>query len=160
MQTRRKTCVVLISHIGWEKFDNGTGVREPILVNFPVYNKEQILSILSLDCPDEISKRFYETFIALLYEAFTGSCRDINELRQLVQLLFSTYHEPVARGEIDEKNSVQLFAAFAPTLKQHLKRLYLRTTSSMEWLGELEGDTSKVYARCFVAVLSNCSAFQ
>ena len=40
---------------------------------------------------------------------FHGPCKDLNELRHLVALLFPIYHAPVLAGEIQKENSAALY---------------------------------------------------
>jgi origin recognition complex subunit 5 len=134
LQAQRKICTILISNIVWDKFHGGTGVREPYLVHFPAYSKEVMVSIISQDCPEGVDKGFFVQFATLMCNVFHGPCRDLNEIRHIVSILFPSYREPVERGEIDPSNSVQLFKAISPILRTQLRRLYLRTISSAEWL--------------------------
>ena len=76
--------VIMASEIIWEKFQFGTGFREPILVHFPDYSKLELLQILVRDCPEEYPKEFYSAYCQLLLSIFYAVCRDLKELRHLV----------------------------------------------------------------------------
>ena len=134
LKVRRRICVIMISSIIWEKFRGGTGAREPYLVHFPAYTKETAVAILSADCPSGIDKVFFQQFALLFSNVFHSSCRDLSEMRHLAALLFPRYHDPVLKGEVEPTNNAQLYRRVTPVLRQELRRLYLRTTSSAEWL--------------------------
>ena len=77
-------CVIMISEIALEKFRFGTGFREHITVYFPEYSKQELLQIMSRDCPPEQLRGFYTAYCQLLLSVFYAVCRDLNELRHLV----------------------------------------------------------------------------
>jgi len=130
---RHPVTVVLISSIVWEKFRGGTGCTEPFLLHFPAYTKEATLEIIARDCPADEDPAFFKQFVQLLWGVFNGPCRDLNELRHLVALLFPRYLEPIRKGEATREDGMFLYKKIAPHLKKQLSRLYLRETSSADW---------------------------
>ena len=88
--TERNVSVILVSNLVWEKFRGGTGCSDPLLVHFPGYKKDETLAIIARDCPADIEPQFFAQFVSLLWGVFHGPCRDLNELRHLVSLLFDT----------------------------------------------------------------------
>ena len=82
--TQMNVSVLLITELIWEKFQVGTGFLEPVQVHFSEYTKEELVEIMSLDCPEDYSKEFFITYCRLLLSVFYMACRDLNELRHLV----------------------------------------------------------------------------
>ena len=77
-------CVILLSQIVWEKFQVGTGFYEPITIHFTDYSKVELLQIMAKDCPPSYPVEFYTAYCQLLMSVFYSVCRDLNELRHLV----------------------------------------------------------------------------
>lgn len=86
--TRCKISVVFISEIIFDKFRQGTGLREPYKVHFPNYSKKELLEIMTLDAPDDHPKEFYHNYCKLLLSVFYNVCQDLKELRHLVLDMF------------------------------------------------------------------------
>lgn len=111
------------------------------LVHFPAYTKDTALKVLGLDCPRAVDQGFYRSFCTLLWDVFHGACRDLNELRHLVALLFPIYYSPLPQPKGDGKigaalsraKTVELYEHILPHLRTQLNKLYLRETSSVEW---------------------------
>lgn len=93
--------MILITTIVWEKFRSKTGGYEPIVVNFPQYTKSETVAILSKDLPagEEENLDLYMRFVDLVYDVFQRNCKDLNEIRHLVALLFPLYIKPVKEGK-------------------------------------------------------------
>ena len=81
-------CVVFISEIIFEKFRQGSGVREPFQMQFPGYSKSELLEIMCLDAPAEHPQAFYHGYCQLLLSVFYNVCRDLKELSYLVRECF------------------------------------------------------------------------
>lgn len=79
-------CVLFVSDIVFEKFRQGTGVREPFQVKFPDYSRKELLEIMCLDAPKEHPPEFYNGYCQLLLSVFYNVCRDLRELRHLVRV--------------------------------------------------------------------------
>ncbi|KAF8936636.1 Origin recognition complex subunit 5 [Haplosporangium gracile] len=99
--TGRNICVILITTIVWEKFRSKTGGYEPIVLNFPQYTKSETVAILRRDLPtgEEEDLDLYMRFVDLVYDVFQRNCKDLNEIRHLVALLFPLYIKPVKEGK-------------------------------------------------------------
>ena len=95
-------CVVFLSEIIFEKFRQGTGVREPFQMHFPDYSKTELLKIMCLDAPAEHPKEFYIGYCQLLLSVFYNVCRDLKELRHLVRDCFYKGLVKPARMRVDE----------------------------------------------------------
>lgn len=78
-------CVIFISELVLEKFFITTGFYHPIPIHFPDYTKEETISIMTMDCPDEYDKEFYHRYCNIVVDVFFMVCRDLNELRHLVR---------------------------------------------------------------------------
>lgn len=97
--TGRNICVILITQIVWEKFRSKTGGYEPIVLNFSQYTKTETIAILERDMPRGEDPIMYMRFVDLVYDVFQRNCKDLNEIRHLVSLLFPLYVKPVKEGK-------------------------------------------------------------
>ena len=139
-QVQRNIGVILISSIIWEKFREGAGLVDPLLVHFPAYTKAQAVSILEQRAPSDVSAAHFRQFASLLWDVFHGPCRDLNELGHLLSLFFDTYYQPVREGRIPASNTAALYKSISPLLKSHFSSLYLRETSTSDWLDAIASD--------------------
>ncbi|EGD77249.1 hypothetical protein PTSG_12709 [Salpingoeca rosetta] len=130
----RNVGVILISTVIWEKFREGTGFADPLMAHFPAYTKAETLAILQRRTPRDVHPSHFRQFVSLLWDVFHGPCRDLNELAHLVALFFDKYYAPVRAGKINADNKTALFKAISPLLRAHFSSLYLRETSTAEWL--------------------------
>ena len=60
---------------------------------------EDILRIISKDCPIKEYTELHQYLAQLLYNIFSLVTRDLNELRRLTSLLFPRIVQPVINGE-------------------------------------------------------------
>ncbi|KAF9438347.1 Origin recognition complex subunit 5 [Entomortierella beljakovae] len=130
-------CVILITTIVWEKFRSKTGGYEPIILNFPQYSKDielyPLKTILEMDMPEGDDKELYTRFVDLVYEVFQRNCKDLNEIRHLVALLFPLYIKPVKEGKIQKHEGLKLHKHIQAYFIEAMDKLYLREISSTEW---------------------------
>ncbi|KAG0259398.1 Origin recognition complex subunit 5 [Mortierella polycephala] len=137
--TGRSICVILITTIVWEKFRSKTGGYEPIILNFPQYSKNiyfvssVVLSILEQDLPESEDKELYMRFADLVYDVFQRNCKDLNEIRHLIALLFPLYIKPVKEGKIQKHEGLKLHRHIQAYFVEAMDKLYLREISSTEW---------------------------
>eukprot|EP00105_Crassostrea_gigas_P034322 XP_019918470.1 PREDICTED: LOW QUALITY PROTEIN: origin recognition complex subunit 5 [Crassostrea gigas] len=131
-------CVILLSEIVWEKFRCGTGFQEPFIVQFPDYNKDELLRILVRSAPEGYSAEFYQMYLSLVLSVFHIVCRNLSELQHLAAINFRKYIEPIKNGEATESDSRKLWKNFEPHLKKALQTVYLREVSSTQWERMLE----------------------
>ncbi|KAF8924920.1 Origin recognition complex subunit 5 [Dissophora ornata] len=148
--TGRNICVILITTIVWEKFRSKTGGYEPIILNFPQYSKD-MFSILERDLPKGEDKDLYMRFVDLVYEVFQRNCKDLNEIRHLVALLFPLYIKPVKEGKIQKHEGLKLHRHIQAYFVEAMDKLYLREISSMEWsdrtLSAVPGSSANILDR-------------
>ncbi|KAF9365460.1 Origin recognition complex subunit 5 [Mortierella sp. NVP85] len=121
--TGRNICVILISTIVWEKFRSKTGGYEPIVT----------IAILERDLPEGEDKDLYMRFVDLVYDVFQRNCKDLNEIRHLVALLFPLYVKPVKEGKIQKHEGLKLHRHIQAYFVEAMDKLYLREISSTEW---------------------------
>ncbi|KAF9975244.1 Origin recognition complex subunit 5 [Actinomortierella ambigua] len=131
--TGRNVCVIMISTIVWEKFRSGTGGFEPMVIHFPQYSKQDTLAILERDMPLGEDQELYGRFVDLVYEVFQRNCKDLNEIRHLVALLYPLYVKPVHDGKIQKHESLKLHRHIQAYFVEAMDKLYLREISSTEW---------------------------
>ncbi|KAF9093876.1 Origin recognition complex subunit 5 [Mortierella sp. AD031] len=126
--TGRNICVILITTIVWEKFRSKTGGYEPIILNFPQYTKAETVAILRKDLPVGEDLDLFMRFVDLVYDVFQRNCKDLNEIRHLVALLFPLYTRPVKEGK-----RLKLHRHIQTYFVEAMDKLYLREISSTEW---------------------------
>ncbi|KAG0231393.1 Origin recognition complex subunit 5 [Actinomortierella wolfii] len=131
--TGRNVCVIMISTIVWEKFRSGTGGFEPVVINFPQYTKQDTLAILERDMPIGEDQELYMRFVDLVYDVFQRNCKDLNEIRHLVALLYPLYVKPVHEGRIQKHEGLKLHKHIQAYFVEAMDKLYLREISSTEW---------------------------
>lgn len=157
--------MILISSIVWEKFRSGTGLFEPFILRFAEYSRKEALTILHQAMPPftvfletygstseiQLHPEFNETAYQLLYQGFidilyTSVCDAIHvitELKYLVRLLFPKYMEPILVGE-DPRVPRRLFELIKRPLRNALNKLYLRETSSADFMQKLMANEESV----------------
>ncbi|KAG0037205.1 Origin recognition complex subunit 5 [Podila clonocystis] len=131
--TGRNICVILITQIVWEKFRSKTGGYEPIVLNFPQYTKSETIAIMERDMPQGEDPVMYMRFVDLVYDVFQRNCKDLNEIRHLVSLLFPLYVKPVKEGNMQSTEVLKLHRHIQAYFVEAMDKLYLREISSMEW---------------------------
>ncbi|GJJ68523.1 origin recognition complex subunit 5 [Entomortierella parvispora] len=131
--TGRNICVILITTIVWEKFRSKTGGYEPIILHFPQYSKSETVAILERDLPEGEDAELYMRFVDLVYDVFQRNCKDLNEIRHLVALLFPLYVKPVKEGKIQRHEGLKLHRHIQAYFVEAMDKIYLREISSMEW---------------------------
>ncbi|KAJ1928243.1 hypothetical protein IWQ60_002223 [Tieghemiomyces parasiticus] len=94
---------------------------------------EDTLAILSLECPADEPQDFFLSFTGVVYDVFSRNCKDINELRHLVALLFPKFREPVLDGRARRTEIPKLFRLCQGYFAAATDKLYLREISSTEW---------------------------
>ncbi|XP_055046614.2 origin recognition complex subunit 5 isoform X1 [Misgurnus anguillicaudatus] len=125
--------VILLSPIVWEKFRPTTGCFEPLLYNFPDYNKAELAQILSRDHHPSYTPELYASYINILLGVFFSVCRDLRELKHLAALNFPKFCEPLEKGEAKESDIHKLWRKIEPHLQRAMQTVYLREVSSMQW---------------------------
>ncbi|KAJ3024648.1 Origin recognition complex subunit 5, partial [Rhizophlyctis rosea] len=135
-QTRTPLTVILLSHLPWSSLLTRTPSIDPttlLIIPFTPYTKPTILSIMARDCPPSEDTDFFLKFVEMIYDVFQRPCKDLNELRHLVALLFPKYVEPVLAGKVTRQQTGKLFANIQFYIKETLHSIYLREISSSEW---------------------------
>ncbi|XP_076815225.1 origin recognition complex subunit 5-like [Clavelina lepadiformis] len=126
-------CVILVSELPWEKFYNGIGLRDPFIIFFPDYTKEELVEVLChLRSPDT-DLDFYRHYVTMVLAVFFLACRDLRELRHLAEMNFSIYKEPIEKGVATVNDKHKLWKNLEPHLRSALQKLYMREVSSDEW---------------------------
>jgi origin recognition complex subunit 5 len=95
----------------YEKFRTKAGAYEPLVIRFPEYSKEDTLEILRRDFSADgmdvqvdgkdtvhLGDDFFLSFSEVIYSIFFQNCKDLNELRHLVALLFPLFINPIRDG--------------------------------------------------------------
>ncbi|XP_047035208.1 origin recognition complex subunit 5 [Helicoverpa zea] len=141
-------CTIFITHLVYENFYFKMGVREPIKLFFPNYNKEELFKIIFLhqksfirhllvtyEVDDEIKEELekpelFANFLNAFLSVFYRPCRDLIELQHMACVNFIKYCEPIIRNEINASDLSKLWRHISPILKTSLELLYLRISNS------------------------------
>lgn len=141
-------CTIFVTNLIYNNFYFKMGLREPIKIYFPNYNKEELFKIIFLhkrafvqhalrnmnietDTITELKKpELFGNFLNAFLSVFYRPCRDLIELRHMAQINFTKYCEPIVKKEISPQNLPQLWRHISPILKTSLELLYLRISSS------------------------------
>jgi len=144
--SHRNICVILLSTIVYEKFRTKSGAYEPLVIRLPEYSKEDTLEILRRDFSADgmdiqvkdkdsvhLGDDFFRSFSEVIYSIFFQNCKDLNELRHLVALLFPLFINPIRDGRAKPHETAKLFKLAQPYFAEATDKLYLREISSSEW---------------------------
>lgn len=141
-------CTVFITHLIFENFYFKMGVREPINLYFPSYNKDELFKIIfsqqkSYICHllenyqvDDMIKielekpELFANFLNAFLSVFYRPCRDLIELQHMAQVNFVQYCGPIIKKEIQAQDLSKLWRHISPILKTSLELLYLRISNS------------------------------
>lgn len=141
-------CTVFITHLVFDNFYFKMGVREPIKIYFPNYNKEELFKIIFLRhssfvrhvlsnyevdnvTRSELEKpELFANFLNAFLSVFYRPCRDLIELQHMAQVNFVKYCEPIIKSEIQAQDLPKLWRHISPILKTSLELLYLRISTS------------------------------
>eukprot|EP00112_Aurelia_sp_Birch-Aquarium-sp1_P002598 Seg1289.8 transcript_id=Seg1289.8/GoldUCD/mRNA.D3Y31 product="Origin recognition complex subunit 5" protein_id=Seg1289.8/GoldUCD/D3Y31 len=127
--SRLNISVILVTEITLEKFMSGTQFPIPVQVHFSDYSQNELIEIMSQDCPDGHTRDFYATYCRLVVSVFYLACRDLNELRHLASVNFAQYCEPLRE---DPKTDVRkLWRNIEPYLRKCLSTVYLREVTTL-----------------------------
>lgn len=141
-------CTIFITHLVYENFYFKMGVREPIKLYFPNYNKEELFKIIFLHQKSfihylltnyvvddhikiELEKpELFANFLNAFLSVFYRPCRDLIELQHMARVNFVKYCEPIIRNEIQATDLTKLWRHISPILKASMELLYLRISNS------------------------------
>lgn len=141
-------CTFFVTHLIYDNFYFKMGVREPIKLYFPNYNKEELFKIIFLhqkafvrhltsnhnvDCgikEDLERPELFANFLNAFLSVFYRPCRDLIELQHMARVNFVKYCEPIINKEIKSNDLSKLWRHIAPILKTSLELLYLRINTS------------------------------
>ncbi|XP_075985225.1 origin recognition complex subunit 5 [Anticarsia gemmatalis] len=141
-------CTIFITHLVYENFYFKMGVREPIKLFFPNYNKEELFKIIFLqqkgfirhlnttyNVEDDIKYQLdkpelFANFLNAFLSVFYRPCRDLIELQHMACVNFTKYCEPIIKNEMQATDLTKLWRHISPVLKANLELLYLRISES------------------------------
>lgn len=141
-------CTIFITHLVYDNFYFKMGVREPIKLYFPNYNKEELFKIIFLhqkqfinhllvtyevdeEIREELEKpELFANFLNAFLSVFYRPCRDLIELQHMACVNFIKYCEPIIKNEINASDLAKLWRHISPILKSSLELLYLRISNS------------------------------
>uniref|UniRef100_F6TBB0 Origin recognition complex subunit 5 n=2 Tax=Ciona intestinalis TaxID=7719 RepID=F6TBB0_CIOIN len=119
-------CAIFVSELPWEKFYNGTAIRDPYVMFFPDYSKDELVEVLCHLRPQETDLEFYKQYVGLVLSMFFFAFRDLRELRHLVEINFSFYEQPIVDGKLTKDDKHKLWKNIEPHLTSSLQKLLMR----------------------------------
>ncbi|CAH1119120.1 unnamed protein product [Phaedon cochleariae] len=135
--------VILISELVFQKFLSKANIVDPMKIDFPQYNKDELLEILSMDIENarriveneyehsiDFDLEFYKNYLNVFLSVFYRACRDLSELKYMSRINFVKYCQPIITGQNTVEDQMALWKNVAPTLKSSLAVLYLRIDTS------------------------------
>uniref|UniRef100_H2Z167 Origin recognition complex subunit 5 n=1 Tax=Ciona savignyi TaxID=51511 RepID=H2Z167_CIOSA len=138
-------CTIFVSELPWEKFYNGIGIRQPFVVFFPDYTKDELVEVLTYLRPQDTDFEFYKHYVGLVLSMFFFAFRDLRELRHLVEINFLLYQQPILEGKANVDDKHKLWRNIEPHLSSSLQRLCVREACNGHGnSGTESGDTSKL----------------
>ncbi|KAJ1473448.1 origin recognition complex, subunit 5 [Baffinella frigidus] len=116
----RNVCTILVSSAARQTFEPFLTARPALRLHFPPYSRIAIARILAHDASSNPARAEEYTEIAkVALNVFWGQCRALPELRQVAwQLCEAADHDPAVSSAAREKDSVKLFRALRPALRQ------------------------------------------
>lgn len=79
----------------------------------------ETIAILERDLPEGEDKDLYMRFVDLVYDVFQRNCKDLNEIRHLVALLFPLYVKPVKEGKSKSRSLPNGWTKSVLSIAQH-----------------------------------------
>ena len=126
-----KGTVVMISKVSWtDLISLGNSLVNPLILEFPAYTRDEILDILSLDCPMDEQVDFYRTFVKIVYETVYRPTKNLDEIRTLSLVLFPKFIEPIQQGKAKKEEISKLVSNVSSYLKEIGSSLILGTFTS------------------------------
>ena len=86
--------------------------------------------MLAKERPVDADPFLYQTYLSMILGVFLCACRDLCELRYIASQHWSSFMEPIERGEIEKTQTVKLWRHLEPKLRQALSQVYLRGPDS------------------------------
>ncbi|KAJ3068044.1 Origin recognition complex subunit 5 [Podochytrium sp. JEL0797] len=152
LAAQTNTTIILASPLPWLKFKDTTEANDPLLLYFPAYTFHETRAILRLDCPPGEDEDLFMQFVDVTQSVMHRPCRDLNELRHVVALLYPKYKEPVESGKIPKTEGARLYNAIMLYFKEVIDKLYIRKVSSSEWTQASEGTNAITGAKALHAL--------
>lgn len=137
-------CTIFITDLLYENFYFKNGLRDPIKIYFPNYNKEEMFRIIFMyhktflqhvtsNCDidmatyNELEKpELFGNYLNSFLSVFYRPCRELIELRHMALVNFAKYCEPIIKKEVNAQDLTKLWRHISPILRTSLELLYLR----------------------------------
>ena len=101
--THGRICVIMISQLAWQDVHHvckkNIGISGlPFYIEFPPLSKNQMMEMIKEECPtDDVD--FYLSFASIVYDTYQRPCRNLNEIKYLISILYPKYIEPIQQGK-------------------------------------------------------------
>jgi origin recognition complex subunit 5 len=125
--TKLNLCVIMIGRISWESFHIDNGIRDPLLLYFNQYSKNEILQILSQNWnTSDYPESFHITYLTHVWNVVNTISRNIEDLCYISELMFPLYCEPITNGLATASESKKLWNSIEPYFRKLLVPLLQR----------------------------------
>ncbi|KAI0220862.1 Origin recognition complex subunit 5 [Massospora cicadina] len=131
--------VILIGKVPWENLRPSLGVREPVIVHFPEYTRQELVEILARTSPHTLppysgtvkrNGKVFREFAAILYDTAYRFCRNLTEMQHLATQIYPHYVKPLLDEPNLEHSTPALFAKSKPHFENATRSLYTRGSAS------------------------------
>src|SRR5688500_12220828 len=95
------------------------------------FPRQSQVKTLQLQSFHHLLQAFVQQFLRNILDL--TSTRNVNEVRELAQILYPKYREPVDRGDLNPENAASLYQRLLPLIKKNiLGRISLKEVSAKE----------------------------
>ncbi|KAJ9073121.1 hypothetical protein DSO57_1020010 [Entomophthora muscae] len=129
---------ILIGKVPWENVRPSIGVRDPVVVHFPEYSKEELVEILARTSPHTLppfrgsikkNGAVFRGFAALLYDTAYSSCRNLTEMQHLVTQIYPVFVKPLLDDPTRVLSLLELYSIAKPHFEKATQAIYARNIS-------------------------------
>ncbi|KAJ9048662.1 Origin recognition complex subunit 5 [Entomophthora muscae] len=130
--------IILIGKVPWENVRPSIGVRDPVVVHFPEYSKEELVEILARTSPHTLppfrgsikkNGAVFRGFAALLYDTAYSSCRNLTEMQHLATQIYPVFVKPLLDDPTRVLSLLELYSIAKPHFEKATQAIYARNIS-------------------------------
>ncbi|KAJ3116074.1 Origin recognition complex subunit 5 [Phlyctochytrium bullatum] len=122
--TRSNICVILVSHLHWDRFDEKATGYMPAFLTFKQPTIDELKRILVQSRPSGQDEGFYKGFVDIVLPIFHTVTIDLMELRRIHELLYIQYTAPINQGKATADQKSILYYRLQFFIKEGLNRLF------------------------------------
>lgn len=111
------TVIMISSEPPHEFLRPGVVLFPPLVISFPAYTKEELVTILSSKKPPGYSLEMFDNYVQTLLSVLYDITRSAGDIIDIAERMFPVYIDPITKGLATEKDTVILWKHFEPHLK-------------------------------------------